>query len=181
MACPSARLLFCSSSSVYGGQGGEAVTEASPCLAVAPGARLLQEGERFVLSQGGTVARLVPLYGGGRCELLRRFVQREPALAGHAERILDYVHVADAASALMCLASTGVAEVVNVCGESFSKAEVYGALSALTGLPAPEEAAEQGRRGLSDQRVSAARLRSLGWQPQTDFVGWAAAHWQQMN
>ncbi len=181
-ACPSARLLFCSSSSVYGGLGGAEVTEASPCVSPLPKARLLLEAEEAVLSMGGVVARLVPLYGASRCELLRRFVQREPELAGDEDRVLNYVHRADAARALLCLAQNPPpAGRVNVCGESFTRAEVYEALSRLTGLPRVATAAEGGRRGVSSQRVSAALLRSLGWEPQVQFAEWAARHWRDWN
>ncbi len=177
-ACPAARLVFCSSSSVYGGQGGDEVTEASPCRAASSKARLLLEAEAAVWSMGGVVARLVPLYGGGRCELLRRFVQREPELAGEEGRVLNYVHRADAARALLCLAVAKGVRVVNVCAESFSKAVVYGELSRLTGLSRVGAVAEGGQRGVSNQRVSSTLLRSLGWVPQVDFIHWASTHWQ---
>ena len=56
--------VFCSSSSIYG-----AVNERTA---------VLTECEQRILSFGGCVARLVPLYGPGRCELLRRHIAREP-------------------------------------------------------------------------------------------------------
>ncbi len=185
-ACPEAQLLFCSSSSVYGRQGGAGVDEASPCRAESARARLLRAAERAVLSMGSgnAVLRLVPLYGGGRCELLRRFVQREPALPGEDARWLNYIHAEDAAQALLCLAAAMAAgkapRVVNACGESFTRGEVYRRLEQLTSLPRVAVVAEGGRRGLSDCRVSSALLRSLGWQPQTVFADWAARHWRQM-
>ncbi len=175
-ACPEARLIFSSSSSVYGGQGGELLTECSPLRATSARARLLQEAEGAVMAMGGQSARLVPLYGGARCELLRRMLQREPELPGEEGRWLNYVHAADAARALLCLAAMPAVPVVNVCAESFTKGEVYAALSALTGLPRVAETAPAGRRGLSDARVSAELLRSLGWRPQVDFLHWAATH-----
>ncbi len=174
-ACPAARLLFCSSSSVYGGQGGALLTEASPCRASSPRARLLLEAEAAVLSMGGSVARLVPLYGGARCVLLRRFVQREPELPGEEGRLLNYVHAADAARAQLCLAAADE-RVVNVCAESFTMGEAYAALSALTGLPRVAETAPAGRRGLSDARVSSALLRSRGWRAEVNFLQWSATH-----
>ncbi len=174
-ACPQATLIFCSSSSVYGRQGGEVVTEGSPCHAASARARLLLEGEAAVRAWGGRVARLVPLYGGGRCELLRRFLQREPELPGDDVRVLNYVHRADAARALLCLATRAPeGGVVNVCGESFTRGEAYAALSRLMALPRVAAVAEGGRRGVSSQRVSSDLLRSWGWEPRVSFVQWVA-------
>ncbi len=177
-ACPGARVVLCSSSSVYGGQGGEVVAESAACRADSDCARLLREAEESVLAAGGNVVRLVPLYGEGRCELLRRFVAREPELPGEEERWLNYIHVEDAARALLCVAAHALGgtcpRVVNACGESFRKGEVYAALSRLSGLPRVAQAAEGGRRGVANQRVSAELLRSLGWEPQWRFLDWAA-------
>ncbi len=184
-ACPAARLIFCSSSSVYGGHGGALMQEDSPCSATSSKACLLREAEGAVLAMGGRVARLVPLYGGGRCELLRRFVQREPELPGEGERFLNYVHREDAARALLFLLSHSLSgdcpPVVNVCGEFFCKKEVYEALSVLTGLPRVEDVSAGGRRGAANQRVSAALLRSLGWEARVRFLRWAEKHWRDWS
>ncbi len=177
-AVPAARLVFCSSTSVYGGLAGVEVTEESPRRALTPLARILAEAEDSVLalSSRHAVARLAPLYGSGRCELLRRHVAREPELPGADSRWLNYVHVEDAVSALLLLSSLppGSARCVNVCAESFRKGEVCDALSALTGLPrVSADAYAPRRRGTSDQRVSSAFLRTLGWRPRVRFLDWA--------
>ncbi len=179
--CPLACLMFCSSSSVYAGQGGALVAEGARCMADSPRARLLLCAEEQVLAQGGRVARLVPLYGEGRCELLRRFVQREPELPGRDERFLNYVHREDAARALLLLAAQGERQLVNVCAQSFTRGEVYAELSRLTGLPRVGGRPSVSRRGEADQRVDATLLRSLGWQPQQLFLPWAAEHWRRME
>ncbi len=178
--CPSARLLFCSSTSVYAGQGGAWVSEESPCRNTTPKGLLLQEAEAAVAAMGGVVARLAPLYGEERCELLRRFLACEPELPGAEERWFNYVHVADAARALLCLAGRALTGegpgVVNVCGESFTKGAVYEALCTHLALPrvsARKDSAS--RRFASDQRVSAELLLSLGWEPQVTFLPWALA------
>ncbi len=178
---PSAVVLFCSSSSVYGGQGGELVAEDSPCNTHSARGQVLLSVEDSVLAAGGCVARLVPLYGGGRCELLRRHMQREPELPGEDARVLNYVHRLDAARALLSLAAAGVSGVVNVCAESFTKGEVYAGLARLTGGARVGMAASGGRRGVSDQRVSSARLRSLGWCPQQRFLDWASRHFKDWD
>ncbi len=179
-AFPAARLLFCSSSSVYGGQGGEVVTELSPCCPRTPTARVLAEAERLVPGMGAqhAVARLVPMYAGERCELLRRHLCREDELPGEDARWLNYVHREDAVSALLLLAGRLLAgqapPCVNVAADSFRKGDVYEQLAALTALPRVGRVRGGGRRATLNQRVDAALLRSLGWQPQYAFGDWVA-------
>jgi len=88
-----ARLIFCSSSSVYGGQNGEEMSEQSAPKASHPRAQILLESEAVVLAQGGIVLRLAALYGKARCALLTRFLSGEMPLAGSDTRQLNYLHV----------------------------------------------------------------------------------------
>ncbi len=179
-AFPAARLLLCTSSSVYGGQGGGRVTESAPRRPQTATSRVLAEAEDAVAGQGGCVARLVPLYAEGRCELLRRHLDREPELPGAEERWLNYVHRDDAARALILLAARllgGEAPAcVNIAAESFTKGDAYAQLAARTGLPRTGHAASGSRRAALDQRVDATLLRSLGWRPRHAFFDWAANH-----
>lgn len=143
--------IFCSSSSVYG-----AATDRTA---------VLTECEQLILSRGGCVARLVPLYGPGRCELLRRYLAGEPCLPGAPERVLNYVHVEDAAEALILLAEREVSGYCDVCGESFTKSQIYAELERVTGIAAAQAEGVPGRRGCSSVAVSADTLRALGWEP----------------
>ncbi len=181
-AFPAARLLFCSSSSVYGGQGGAQVAEASPLAATVPSARRLMEAEDFVggLGAAGCVARLVPLYAEGRCELLRRHLDREPELPGEESRWLNYVHREDAARALLLLTARllGVGGAcpacVNVGADAFRKGEAYAHLAGLSGMPRVGVSRGGGPRAVLNQRVDVSLLRSLGWVPQHTFWEWVA-------
>lgn len=157
-AIPQARLVFCSSTAVYEGRG--RVTEESPTRRDSEKLCLLQEAEQAVLGAQGVVARLAPLYGRGRCELLRRHLAGEPQLPGPPERMLNYLHVACAARVLRQLGTHPQLRyhVYNVCGESFTKAQVYALLESLTGVPTVREVSPAGRRGVSDHQVVADRL-----------------------
>ena len=170
-AAPGARLVFCSSTAVYEGQG--AVAEHSPTPGGTEKLRILLEAEQVALAAGGVVARLAPLYGGGRCELLRRHMAGEPQLPGPPERMLNYLHVQAAAEALLRLGAAPQLRhrVYNVCGDSFTKAQAYALLEALTGVPASREISPVGRRGLSDHRVVAERIREL-YEPQACFASY---------
>ena len=148
--------VFCSSSSLYAG-----VSERSSVLAAA---------ESVVLAAGGCVARLVPLYGHGRCELLRRHLAGEPCLPGAPERVLNYVHVEDAAAALQLLAEKACGGIYAVCGQIFTKAEAYDFLERITGVPTSAQSSSPGRRTATSAPVSAEKLCALGWAPQHTFA-----------
>lgn len=172
--CPSARLIFCSSVSVYGDTAGAEVTEDSPALSSGPAAQVLREVESSVLRANGLVLRLAALYGPGRCELLRRHLAGEPTLPGPAERLLNYLHVEDATAAILHLLELApAAGIFNLCSETLSHAAAYELLRELTGRPVADSASAPGKRGSGNRRVSVARLRALGWQPAhslADFI-----------
>lgn len=167
---PAAHVLFCSSVSVYGAAVAAELTEAVPVAPAGERARVLLAAEQAVLQAGGTVARLAALYGENRCELRRRHLAGEPQLPGTPGRVLNYVHVQDAACALLLLAEQGAAGVFNVCGASFTKAAAYAALERISGVPAGAEVAAPTKRGGVCVPVSSARLRALGWQPRPFFL-----------
>lgn len=153
---PGVRVVFCSSTSVEHA-GGERQ-------------QILRAAEDAVLARGGVVARLAPLYGPGRCELLRRHLAREPRLAGEDGRVLNYLHVQDAVSALLILASVGESRRYTVCGESFSKAEAYALMERLTGVPAANADAAPSHRGCRCDAADSSAIRALGWGPQNSFA-----------
>lgn len=156
-----ARCVFCSSTSLYSGMSERGL--------------VLHQAESLVLDSGGAVARLAALYGSGRCELLRRHLAGEPCLAGSAERVLNYVHVEDAAAALQLLAKTQYRDICAVCGQSFTKAAVYELLEHVTGVPVSAQSAMPSRRVASTHAVSAQKLYELGWRPQHTFADFVAA------
>ena len=160
---PHARVVFCSSASVYGDAAG-VVNEQTPPLAPAERARMLLEAESRVLLRQGVVLRLSPLYGKKRCEVLRRFLAGEPCLPGAAERWLNYLYEDDAVAALM----TGMVlppACYNVSGESCRKSDLYAVLAEVTGVPVPSACGSVSKRGLSDRRLDCSRLMRDGWAP----------------
>lgn len=166
---PAARMFFCSSVSVYGAAVAAELTESVPVMPGSERTRVLLEAEQTVLQVGGTVARLAALYGENRCELRRRHLAGEPQLPGPPDRVLNYVHVQDAARALLLLAEQGAAGIYNVSGVSFTKAAAYAALERTSGVPICTEVAPATKRGGVCVPVSSARLRALGWQPRPFF------------
>lgn len=166
---PTAHIVWCSSTSVYGKLNGVVDEEAEP-LHPSARASILLEAEQRILQQGGAVARLVPLFGSGRCELLRRHLASLPSLPGDDSRWLNYLHVDDAAEALMLLASHS--GLYTVCGENCKKGEAYALLERLTGIPRCQETSEASSRGVSHRYVPSERIRSLGWCPKLSLEGY---------
>ena len=160
---PRVRVVLCSSTSVYG-QVSHLVTESTEPVAPTERAAVLLAAESQVLSRGGVVGRLAPLYGSCRCEVLRRHLTGEPMLPGADDRMLNYVHVDDAVDALLLLSSAECG-IYNVSGESYVKSELYRMLREVCGAPGSEVSAPGSERGVSDRRVDSSRLRGLGWQP----------------
>ena len=173
---PSARIVFCSSASVYGKRNGALTDEESPCCPASERGEILLQTEQLVQQAGGVVARLAPLYADGRCEILRRHLAGEPQVPGTPSRMLNYLHREDAARALLLLG--GMAQLpwslFNVCSESFRKEQVYALMTRLTGVPAAPTSAQASRRGASDVLLDCRRLRSLGWNPGVSFASFVA-------
>ncbi len=171
---PSARVISCSSSSVYARVDGSLVSEESllpeQATDLAAILRLLEEN---VLACKGCVARLSALYGPNRSVLLPRYRSGVVPIAGPAQRYLNYVHVDDAVEALL-LMSDLPAGVYNVSGESITKAELLEQLQQVTGLPIPSNEPRVSRRGGTNQRVDSRKLRGFSWQPERQLATFLA-------
>lgn len=176
-SAPGVRVVFCSTCSVYERQDGGVVSEASTCPGTGEKMGALLRAEQAVLNSGGVVARLAALYGPGRCEIVRRYLsQSGRELPGGRERWVNYVHVTDAARALMLLAVRGEGgQVYNVCGETRQLGELYSCLDALCDGFAEqgESAALSERRGRANMRVRTDKIRLLGWEAREDLMSFA--------
>ena len=164
------RLLFVSSTGVYGQAAGEWVDEASPCQPDSWSGRTLLEAEGVALGCGipASVVRLAGIYGPGRRWLLNqvRAGYRAPsAPPQYANRI----HAEDAAGLLACLLQADVRGValeavyVGVDDEPAPLHEVVAWLRERLGIS--HWAAESTTRRAGSKRCSNARARALGWEP----------------
>lgn len=164
------RLLFVSSTGVYGQEAGEWVDETSPCQPAGWSGRILLEAEALALGCGmpASVVRLAGIYGPGRRWLLGQVragyrVASEPPLYGNR------IHAEDAAGLLACLLQAdarGVAleEVyLGVDDEPAPLHEVVAWLRERLGVSHWAEQAATRRPG--SKRCSNARARALGWVP----------------
>ncbi len=168
-----ARLVFASSSSVYGQTDGSMVDEESSTEPLAETGRVLLEAEEVVLGHGGSVARLAGIYGPGRSYLLKRYLESKAQIdgetAGADGRWINQIHRDDAASALLHLAGMrDDSRIYNVCDDTpLQQRACYEELDRRFGRGVPEVRPPDGgrARGWSSKRVSAARLREAGWSP----------------
>ena len=169
-AFPGKPVIFCSSTSVYGITDGRWVTEEHNVYPTTEKRRLLLQAEQAVLAAKGTVVRLAALYGPGRCILVSDYCAKGAALPGNMDRWMNYIHRDDAVSALflLCTLRHPPRGIYNAADRTpMQLSEIYAYLSGLLGIPAPPPSPPRsgGRRGDTSQRVSCARLLSLGWEP----------------
>lgn len=164
------RLLFVSSTGVYGQQDGEWVDESSPCRPAGCSGQVLLEAEALALGCGlpASVVRLAGIYGPGRRWLLEQVragyrVSSEPPLYGNR------IHAEDAAGLLACLLQADARGValepvyLGVDDEPAPLAEVVAWLRERLGVS--RWAAESASRRAGSKRCSNARARALGWAP----------------
>lgn len=161
--------LFASSTSVYAQADGSWVTEESAAAPARDTGLILRSTEDLVLARGGIVARLAGIYGPARSVLLRKFLDGSAVIEGDGSRHLNQIHRADAARALFLLidrnAPSGIYNVAD--DHPITQADCYRWLADhfAKPLPAPGPVDLQRKRGVTNKRVSNAKLRALGWQP----------------
>jgi len=165
------KLLFTSSTSVYGQCDGSWVTEESETEPARDTGRVLLETEKLVLERRRTVARLAGIYGPGRSALLNKFLAGTAIVDPERDHFVNQVHRDDIAAAIFFLVTreTQRTQIYNVVDDQpMLQTECYRWLAQRLDRPLPPigESTGQRKRGNSNKRVSNAKLRSLGWTPQ---------------
>lgn len=164
------RLLFVSSSSVYGQTDGEWVDETSATQPDGFSGRLMLEAERVALDAGcpATVVRLTGIYGPGRERLVSQVregyrVAEQPPLYGNR------IHADDAAGLLAFMLQRDVEGgaldecYIGVDDAPAPLAEVLGWLREYLGVT--QWSQTQSVRRTGSKRCRNARARALGWAP----------------
>ncbi|MBT2297008.1 NAD-dependent epimerase/dehydratase family protein [Pseudomonas fluorescens] len=164
------RLLFVSSSSVYGQQGGEWVDETSATVAGGYSGRLMLEAEQLALDSGvpASRVRLTGIYGPGREWLLSQ-VRQGYSVVEDPPLYANRIHADDAAGLLAFLleadrqGKTLEDCYIGVDDAPAALAEVVGWLRDYMSITQWAENASVRRAG--SKRCSNARARALGWSP----------------
>jgi len=165
---PGVRVVFTSSSSVYGQTDGSVVTEESEAVPDRETGRLLLAAEGVVVAAGGVAARLSGIYGPGRSVILRKFLSGEAVIEEDGRRYLNQIHRDDAAEGLLRLVEGGFCGVFNVADSMpLSQLECYEGLSRMLDRPLPPSGPRDldRKRGWTHKRVSNEKLRGTGWEP----------------
>jgi len=172
-AFPGVPLIFTSSTSVYAQTDGSAVTEESPAEPDRETGKILRQTEDLVLAHGGLIARLAGIYGPGRSVILKKFLTGEAILEEDGRRFLNQIHRDDAARALLHLSSsqpsTFNSQLYNVSdSHPLTQLDCYTGLARIFGKPLPPSGPRDlnRKRGWTHKRVSNAKLRATGWQPE---------------
>ena len=154
------RLLFVSSTAVYGQDAGEWVTETSITEPPAFNGRVLLEAEAELRAHPQAAAlRLSGIYGPGREALLRKAREGQ----ANARRWTNRIHVDDAAAALSHLLELPALQNVYLGNDDGPalECEVQDWIRGEEGLP-PVAASDGPASG---RRVANTRLRGSGWVP----------------
>ncbi|WP_436927849.1 SDR family oxidoreductase [Halosimplex amylolyticum] len=176
---PPDRVVYTSSTGVYGDHGGDWVDESTPIEPTTPKTEVLAEAERIAIERpaeygaDGTVARYAGLYGPERYRL-SRYVEG-PVTEGY----LNMVHRDDAVGAVLYLLESARArgEAVNVVDdEPVDKWAFADWLADQCGEPEPPKRTVEDRLAAEDlsetverrlrtsKRVANDRLRELGYE-----------------
>lgn len=175
---PVRKLVYTSSTGVYGQTDGSTVDETSVTAPCTPVGEVLLDAEQVLLTAAregavpAVILRVAGIYGPGRGYWLRQFLAGEARIEGAGERVLNMIHRDDVAGAVLAALDRGrVGEVYNaVDNEPVTQATLLGWLAATLDRPMPPSVAEEAlagrRRGLTSKRVSNRKLRdATGWQP----------------
>lgn len=160
------RVIYVSSTGVYGQDTGEWVDAESACEPAREGGRACLAGERllFAHSRGrdAVVLRLAGLYGPGRAPLSAQ-VAAGRLIAGSPDAYLNLIHVEDAASAVVAAASVPVHNRTFVVsdGQPPTRGEYVGLLAECLGVAPPpfEGGTGLGKRVRSTQSIHGLGLR----------------------
>jgi nucleoside-diphosphate-sugar epimerase len=138
------RILYTSSSGVYGAHRGAWVDEATLPEPGSDSGRVILEAEERLFKRAGAagleavVVRLAGLYGPGRV-VRRALVERGAPIPGDPEHILNLIHIEDATTAVLAALERGASGQVYLAADDrpVTRREYYGLLAELLGVGPP--------------------------------------------
>jgi nucleoside-diphosphate-sugar epimerase len=174
---PPAKLVYTSSTGVYGQNDGSLVDESAPTEPPTETSRVLLETERVFLTAAhqhnfpAVVLRVAGIYGPGRGWWFKQFVAGEARLEGDGRRTLNMIHRDDVAGCILAALEHGrPGEIYNaVDDEPVSQRDFFQWLAGQLDRPlppsVPEDAEATRKRGVTNKRIANAKLKAeLGYQ-----------------
>jgi nucleoside-diphosphate-sugar epimerase len=163
------RLIYISSTGVYGQVAGDQVDENSPCQPTREGGQACLAAEQLLrqsnLADRTIILRLAGIYGPDRIPRAQE-LKAGAAIAAPAHGFLNLIHVDDAARIVLLAEEHATApELYCVSdGQPVQRAEYYSELARLVGAPPPQfidppSDSPAAQRAGSDKRISNALLR----------------------
>lgn len=138
-AARAGRLIYVSSTSVYGQEHGEEVDEEAATEPVEESGQVVLAAEQELRHRPEIVIlRFAGIYGPGRL-LRRQAIEAGEPLVGDAEKWLNLIHVEDGAAAILAAeASAQPGRVYDICDDRpVRRREFYAALACLLRAPEP--------------------------------------------
>lgn len=165
---PPERIVYISSTGVYGSGGGAWVDESSPCEPLRDGGRACLAAEGVLREhrwgERSVILRLAGIYGPGRIPRVASLLANEP-IDAPAEGYLNLIHVDDAVQVVQIAAERAPLPALYVVsdGHPAVRGDYYRELAALVGAPPPKfvpPAADSpaAARAAADKRVRNERL-----------------------
>ena len=169
-----ARFVYASSTGVYGQTSGEWVDEGSPTHPHHASGKYCLEAEKsvraWVESRGGRAAAIVlrfaGLYGPGRV-VRRALVERGEPIPGDPEKLLNLVHIDDAARASVAALAAPRADSIYVISDDrpITRQEYYTCVASILGAPEPrfeppQPGSPEAARDATSKRVDNRRMKA---------------------
>jgi len=170
---PPQKFVYTSSTSVYGQNDGSTVTEASPVEPAAETAQVLVATEMELLAAvkernfPAVILRLAGIYGPARGHWFKAFLRGEARLEGDGTRILNMIHRDDLTGIIIAALRNAVpGEIFNAAdNEPVRQRDFFvwlaGALQRTLPPGVPADTEVWRRRGVTNKRVSNAKLRTV--------------------
>lgn len=159
------RVLFVSSSAVYGEHHGDWVDESTPVHPAGFNGAVLLAAEQLLAAQPMTsiVLRLAGLYGPGRLQLLERLRDGRAKVPRTSTHWANRIHTEDAAAAIVHLLQLAhpLPLYIGADDTPLPLDVLYDAVAQLIGADAPADGSAP--FGIGSKRLSSARLRESGF------------------
>ncbi|HEY9132692.1 MAG TPA: SDR family oxidoreductase [Dyella sp.] len=161
------RIVFVSSSAVYGEHGDAWVDESTPPDPPGFNGRVLLEAERWLAAHvpEAVTLRLAGIYGPGRLHLIDRLRQGQAKAPREVPHWANRIHVDDAAAAIVHLLMRNevLPLYLGVDDTPLPLDVLYGFLADRMGVPRPPDGPAPA--GVGSKRLSNALLRASGFAP----------------
>ena len=167
---PPKKLIYTSSTSVYGQNDGSVVTEKSPAEPDADTAKVLLETEKLLLAASpnfpAVILRVAGIYGPARGHWFKQFLKNEARIEGDGARFLNMIHRDDLIGVIIAALKNGQpGEIYNAADDApVSQLNFLKWLAAELKRPMPASVSTDAevlrRRGVTNKRVSNAKLKA---------------------